>query len=244
MEPKSIPTNDELVRLADIARVPQENCEKFSIGIVEFVLPHIWDFAKPPTKPRSKALSRAISAMHAARQAVVDLEYIEGSTFGPSDEEWLENGQPDSFINFGSIGKGEHRPWKSASDTSMSAKQKATLARSEYLEHLAWVIEEFLVYAGENLDYRRLQPQEIRRGPRAGRNRNRPLEDLVIDLIYCAETYGGRLTLEKNNGRGTLIDALRVIAPHVPKGMVPPALSGSTLQRIKTEYAKRAERGS
>jgi hypothetical protein len=45
---------------------------------------------------------------------------------------------------------------------------------------------------------------------------------------------GGRLTLEKNIVRGSLIKAIKILAEHLPDGFVPDPVSTSTLQRLKT----------
>jgi hypothetical protein len=52
-------------------------------------------------------------------------------------------------------------------------------------------------------------------------------------MIFTRRARGG-FTLEKNIPAGTLIEAIELLAPHLPRGFVPDPLPGSTLQRLKT----------
>jgi hypothetical protein len=63
-------------------------------------------------------------------------------------------------------------------------------------------------------------------------------QNFVRNLLIHADWTGGSLTFEKNIGRGTLIDAINLLAEHLPSGVVPPPdkLPLSTLQRIKSRY--------
>jgi hypothetical protein len=83
--------------------------------------------------------------------------------------------------------------------------------------------------------------QAPRRGRRSGGTGNLGLRALVIDLLFITNQVGGWLSLEKNAQKGTLVDAIRILAPYVPTGVVPKFLSFSTLQRIKTDQAKTAK---
>jgi hypothetical protein len=223
MEQKPTPTADELARLADIAEVRQENREYFLTKIIEEVLPEAWMLAKPTNSgPRSKALSRAIAAIQAARQAIVDLNHVEGDTFGPPDDEWLQQSR--------------------AKDRDVTDTKKAALyMRIDYFHRLEYVLQEFLWNAGEAYDPVPLKPQEPRRGRRSGGIGNRGLQQIAIDLLFYADRAGGNLTVEKNTKRGTLAEALHIIAPYTPPGAIPKELPFSTLQRIKTGYAEKQE---
>lgn len=58
--------------------------------------------------------------------------------------------------------------------------------------------------------------------------------DIFVDA--CLNVTRGSLTLNKNELSGTLIDFLRAIEPYLPPDLIPKALSGSSLQRIKTNW--------
>lgn len=67
-------------------------------------------------------------------------------------------------------------------------------------------------------------------------------QDFVRDLLRCAAEAGGSLTLDKNRNykKGTLVEALEILRPHLPRGVIPTALTShlATLQRIKTKHSK------
>jgi hypothetical protein len=61
-------------------------------------------------------------------------------------------------------------------------------------------------------------------------------QNFVRDLLIDADQPGGTPTIEKNIGRGSLIDAIKLLTEHLPEGVAPEKLSWSTLQRIKSRY--------
>ncbi len=67
---------------------------------------------------------------------------------------------------------------------------------------------------------------------------NPVFQDLVFSILSCAMEAGGKLTVDKNNNKGTLIEALGILRPHFPPGVVPNVLSGSTLSRLKSAHSK------
>ena len=77
-------------------------------------------------------------------------------------------------------------------------------------------------------------PRPRQRGKRSG-----TLKDLIFQNFVCAfliftKRSRGGFTLEKNIRVGTLIKAIRLLAPHLSNGFVPSRLPTSTLQRLKT----------
>jgi hypothetical protein len=55
----------------------------------------------------------------------------------------------------------------------------------------------------------------------------------VLRLLWDVRAAGGRLTLDKNLGTGTLIDALNLLRSYLPPHLVPRKLPSGTLGRIK-----------
>jgi hypothetical protein len=53
----------------------------------------------------------------------------------------------------------------------------------------------------------------------------------LIEVQLC-RSLGGRLTLNKNVGTGTLVDALHLLQPYLPPNFIPNALPMSTLAGI------------
>jgi hypothetical protein len=64
------------------------------------------------------------------------------------------------------------------------------------------------------------------------------LRDLVFGLLSAASDSGCRFTFNKNSVSGTLAEALDRLRVHLPKGLVPNTLPGSTIQRLKTEFER------
>jgi hypothetical protein len=62
----------------------------------------------------------------------------------------------------------------------------------------------------------------------------------TLRLLLDGRAAGGRLTLDKNSGKGTLPEALRLLSPYLPSGFIPKALPLSTLAQIKAVEKKLA----
>jgi hypothetical protein len=82
------------------------------------------------------------------------------------------------------------------------------------------------------------KPGPRRRGRPKGNVKYSPFRNLVWDLLELTWVTGGNLSLEKNVGRGTLIDAIGRLSQYLPSDLAPQKLSAPTLQRIKTEFQK------
>lgn len=77
-----------------------------------------------------------------------------------------------------------------------------------------------------------------KRGKKPGTVNNPEFHDFVWSLLSGAADAGGEFTLDKNAEKGTLIDALNILRPHLPRGVIPNALPLGTIQKIKTSHAK------
>jgi hypothetical protein len=76
------------------------------------------------------------------------------------------------------------------------------------------------------------RPRAHRRGRRPGTAKNRRFRVFLRKLTNAAKAHGGRLGLQKNIPKGALLEAIEIVAPHLPDGFVPKRLSASTLQNI------------
>jgi hypothetical protein len=63
-------------------------------------------------------------------------------------------------------------------------------------------------------------------------------QDFVFQILTYAAADGGDLKIDKNHQKGSLITALEILRPHLPKGAVPNALPFGTLQKIRTKHLK------
>jgi len=64
------------------------------------------------------------------------------------------------------------------------------------------------------------------------------LRELVFSLLSAARDNYGDFTLDKNRQGGTLLKALDILRPHLPKGLVPNVVSGGTIQRLIKEFSR------
>ena len=159
--------------------------------------------------PRSDALKKAVTSLRSARQALEDMTHEEKQYFSPIDAH-MDDG------------------W--------------------YIQ-LKLCIEEFLHHAdGGALTSFGLEPVCFpSRGRGSKRSRGRPLgtrinpalESIVCTLTIAAFYAGGEFSVDEKSGGGTLVDALKVLAPHFPKGAIPNVPPLKTLRRAKNEVIKR-----
>jgi hypothetical protein len=70
-------------------------------------------------------------------------------------------------------------------------------------------------------------------GRKSGAVKNPNFQNFVFQLLIYTRTSGGNLSHEKNIGRGTLLEAVKLLAPYLPEGFEPSSLSMSTYQRLK-----------
>lgn len=75
-------------------------------------------------------------------------------------------------------------------------------------------------------------PETPGRGRRLGTVKNWISQNFVLDLLISTTTAGGSFTFAKEPLSGTLVKAIRMLAHHLPEGVGPRSLSGSTLQRL------------
>jgi hypothetical protein len=122
-----------------------------------------------------------------------------------------------------------------------SAKHALADLDERHREALWWPIAEaesgIDLFLGEEAE--RIKRRVHRRGRRAGTVKDRMFQIFVRDLLLATEACGGRLGFEKNIGKGRLVEAINILKPCLPKGFVPTPLPLSTLQRIKSQLAKR-----
>jgi len=76
------------------------------------------------------------------------------------------------------------------------------------------------------------------KGRRKGAANDPMFEVLIRHILLFTAEAGGELSLDKNYRKGTLINVLNILRPHLPKGVLPNVLPYGTLQRIKTKFSK------
>jgi hypothetical protein len=76
------------------------------------------------------------------------------------------------------------------------------------------------------------------RGRKAGSFNDKTFRDLIELILLAVCDYDGRLTFDKNFEKGTLVDVLEFLRPHLPRGVIPNHLPYNTIQKIKTEFSR------
>jgi hypothetical protein len=77
------------------------------------------------------------------------------------------------------------------------------------------------------------------RGRPLGTRINPALESIVCAMTIAAFNAGGDFSIDEKSEGGTLADALKVLAPHFPRGIVPNVPPLKTLRRAKKEVVER-----
>ena len=77
-------------------------------------------------------------------------------------------------------------------------------------------------------------PRPRQRGKSPGAVKDSIFQNFVCALLILTRRALGGFTLEKNIQTGTLIKAIKILAPFLSDGLVPKPLPTSTLQRLKT----------
>jgi hypothetical protein len=66
--------------------------------------------------------------------------------------------------------------------------------------------------------------------------KDQSLREIVFGLLSAADEARGEFTLNPKRESGTLLDALNVLRPHLPKGLVPNALPIGTIKKLKADF--------
>lgn len=75
-------------------------------------------------------------------------------------------------------------------------------------------------------------------GRRKGDRGDAMFVGLIQSLVFSTAIAGGKLTFDKNYKKGTLVEVLKTLRPHLPRGVVPNALNWGTIQKVKTKTLK------
>ena len=192
---------DMPLRLAELARVPEENRDGFLLAVFAAVI-DAWEHdarrKMAMSLNQNEVLSRAVGALRDARQALSDL-----------DEECKKVGP------LGRGGLGESQFWWRLPNLTAAIEQE---------------MDRFFEWTRAETEPPR--PRAHRRGRRQGTVKNPSFRVFLRELRCAAKFFGGRLGLQKNMEKGALLEAIKIVAPHLPDGFVPKRLSASTLQNI------------
>jgi hypothetical protein len=208
--PPPMPDEATLQQLASIAGVPAEEREFFFESVRANVQKacELNEFVKGGLANKTGA-----TLLRAARELYEVL-----SNLNKDEREFLEGilGSPSGRI-FGGISSG-----------SVGGLRETTYQLVELFS---------LVTGNPSPQYPHQAPQRRQRGRKSGLVKNWVFQDFVFDLYTSTKAAEGKLIHDKNRPGTTLGRAIRLLAPHLPHGLVPKRFA-STLQRLQTRYNK------
>lgn len=208
------PLRDEVLRVAASASIPDE--ELFCDSVCDTVK-IIWQVGRRAVRSKpDTALLKAANAARTLNEAVSSLK--------KGDRKWVDR-------------IAARHPWLSQEERLSGATE---LFRIDELNRTVWLLG-FLFNTAIGKHF---PPMPGMSGLRSKQGRSKgsvndaTFQDFVFHILVAAEVAGGDLTIDKNQGTGSLRDALETLRPHLPEGMVPKALPFGTIQKIKTRHLK------
>jgi hypothetical protein len=81
-----------------------------------------------------------------------------------------------------------------------------------------------------------------KKGKKSGIGNDMMFEFVLRRLLTATAEARGRLSFNKNSCTGALVEALALLRDRLPQGVIPKALTGWTIQEIKTSHAKSRRR--
>ena len=223
------------MELADLAQVPAKYVEILRNGLsCELTLP--WGKPAPVKLSGSRRLA-LIQLRHCttlARELSVVLSQLDHQAlealrrvdFLRQNRAWMEEKQR--------LFAQEH-PGK----TPPEFPPRASFPEAKpYLDNLPKITKELAELVSEAHSFLRAGPRPKPRGrPRVGAFSTIfawSLAEFTLRLLLHVRAAGGQLTVDKNHGDGTLVDALNLLRPHLPRGFIPRNLPMATLDKVRT----------
>ncbi len=215
--PPELP-RDVAMQVAELARVSVQECEPFCDSVCDSVQ-MVWK------RDRRAELSQPGEALKRGAQAARTLNQAFGS-LNKADRKWVEKllNQEPSWSQERLIGRvPDYEPLRELSITVWLLACLFSNATGEVSPLLAGTAR-----------------LPVKPGREKGTVKDVMFQNFVRDLLIAATEAGGILTLDKNRyyKEGTLVEALDIICPYLPRGVIPYDLHLATLQRIKTKHSE------
>jgi hypothetical protein len=211
---------DDVERVAELARIPTTEREQFCDYVCDTIeIVRKLDWRAVSSKPEN-ALIKAAEAARALNEAVCSLE--------KGDREWV-NTIADSHPSL-----------------SQERRIRGTTEQFEIneLNQTVWLLALLFNFATNKSSP--IIPGEVqipgRRSKKSGIGKDMMFEFLLTRILTATAEAGGKLSFNKNDGKGTLVKALKILKSHLPEGVIPKGLSRWPIQEIKTKHAKSRRR--
>lgn len=221
------PLETVLEQIAELANVPIGERGLF----FNWVRDTVEDAVKRPRRAAKpgQALLKAADAARALNEAVCSLT--------KEDREWVRRVSTS-------------HPWLSEEPWLRVAKGAHDLAELEIDElnrsvHLLEVLFKTSISKSPTFGPGMAVLSE-KKGRKRGPGAHLHLQNFVRSFLICVSKAGGTLTLDKNKNtkKGTLVEALEMLRPYLPEGLIPKVLPLSLIQIIKTQHLKHQKRSA
>jgi hypothetical protein len=226
--PDAQQNNGLVVEIANLAQVPSEGIATLKRGILcELMVnpQHTWPKSPAAVGSKKRAVAQLRSAAGLLRQLYTILSDLDQQAL-----EALLDVNLDRRNNSQQAARDKGAPRPPQPFPSLSDFKSSWVGQIEIIAELAEL-------SSEALDFVRRRPPPKPRGrPRRGAFStwfSNSLVELTFELLLDVRAAGGHLTLDKNACRGTLIEALTLLRPHLTPGLIPRVLPLSTLAKVK-----------
>jgi hypothetical protein len=227
--PSELP-NQVAEQIAKLASIPASTpeCQYFCDSLCDSVR-RIWE------RDRRAGLSEPGEALKRAAKAARTLNEAVGS-LKKADREWVEN-----------LLKQDDAIWSEELVNRPPGRHSLVPGQEERLRDLSvkvWALAGlFSTAAGQSAPIAAgIAKLPYKVGKRKGTVKDNTFHDLVFGLCSNAAEWDGELPLDKGKTfkeeGGALAEALDILRPYLPKGVIPDKLPLGTLQRIKTAQSK------
>ncbi len=201
------------------------NATKHSIGALSEILPRLADVARIPERQRASFetnVRRAVTDVwHSERNRQAGLAFDRGalaqaarSMKSASDALSRLDNEERKRLEFALNQLGLDTEDVDWDDEGISGYIPAFAQSVEQCDEMAGTLADALQWCiGETSPDRTIKRRK-QKGRRPGTFKNRQIRSFAQELRKVAERGGGRLTLARKNGSGTLIEALRADSDH------------------------------
>jgi hypothetical protein len=215
--PVVLPLRRDVERVAAKAKIPDNDREQFCDYVCETVeLIRKLDRRAVSSKP-GDALVHAARAARALNEAVCSLK--------TPDRDWVN------------VIADKHPAL--AQETRISGITTELFQTNE-LNQTVWLLATLFNFAVNQASP--AVPGKVgepgRKSKKSGIGRDMMFEFLLGRLLTATAEAHGRLSFNKNSGKGTFVQALDILRKLLPRGVIPAALNFSAIQQIKTKHVK------
>jgi hypothetical protein len=237
--PRTMPDDQFFAVLAELAQVPATSIERLRSGI-SYELSFRWGSnSEPPAVVPGGSKKRALIQLRRAAKfsrelstILLNLDQKALGTLGYVDNQRRNRARAEERQrNFARDHPGEKL-------VGPNPPQPYFPEWGPYFDNFQKVTNELTGLLSEAQSCLEAKPRPNPQGrPRRGAfslHLSGSLVEFTLRLLLDVRAAGGRLSVDKNLGGGTLLDALNLLRPYLPRGFIPRKLPVGTLDRVRT----------